>query len=96
LIKAIPAINGPTAPGLERHLDFFATLSAGNRIKLSAWGLPLGGASLAEYERAYQQTKGKGVMPASALSGTSSTVPLRQSEAENKRANNDINSRGRV
>jgi heat shock protein HtpX len=39
----------------------------------------MGGASLADYERAYKQTKGKGGMiPPSALAGTSPATPLRQ------------------
>jgi heat shock protein HtpX len=39
----------------------------------------MGGASMADYEKAYAQTKGKGgVIPSSALAGTSADVPLRQ------------------
>ena len=53
----------------------------------------MGGASLADYERAYQQTKGKGVIPSSALTGASDATPLRQSTADNKPENNDQDSR---
>jgi len=39
----------------------------------------MGGASLADYERAYHQTKGKGgIIPPSALAGASGAAPLRQ------------------
>jgi len=39
----------------------------------------MGGGSMADYERAYAQTKGKGgVIPPSALTGAASAVPLRQ------------------
>lgn len=41
----------------------------------------MGGASLADYERAYKQAKGKGVMPASVLTGATA-VPLREASAE--------------
>jgi heat shock protein HtpX len=43
----------------------------------------MAGASLADYEQAYQQTKGKGgVIPPTALVGTSGAAPLRQASAE--------------
>jgi len=39
----------------------------------------MGGGSMADYERAYAQTKGKGgVIPHSALTGATGAVPLRQ------------------
>jgi heat shock protein HtpX len=42
----------------------------------------MGGASLADYERAYQQTKGKGgIIPLSALAGASGVSPLRPASA---------------
>jgi heat shock protein HtpX len=42
----------------------------------------MGGASMADYERAYAQTKGKGgIIPPTALAGASGGVPLRQALA---------------
>jgi heat shock protein HtpX len=49
----------------------------------------MGGASLADYERAYQQTKGKGgVIPPAALAGASGASPLRPASADTNPTNN--------
>ena len=53
----------------------------------------MGGASFTDYERAYQQTKGKSVIPDSALTGTAGAIPLRQASDDSKPKINDQNSR---